>query len=231
MRHFAIFALVLPAAGRLAPRAAVCTMSAARGFGARTLGVDFGLRRTGLAVSAGIAPLPIGVLATAADNMTLLASQVVRAARGEGASQVVLGMPYNSSGGEGEQAVITREFGVVLAREAAPLPVYLWDERFSSAEASMRMNQGIGASMGESVDSVAAAIILETFFDGDFASAEWIPAPPREARDVVARRSPAPAGPAPSYLASRREMMERAALQEAALSSGSDQKKKKKKKR
>lgn len=138
-------------AARLASRAC----APARGFGTRTLGVDFGLRRTGLAVSAGIAPLPIGIIDDQSANLTAVAAQVVRAARSEGASQVVLGMPYNSSGGEGEQAVATRRFGELLAREAAPRPVYLWDERFSSAEASMRANAGDGAARGQALLSLA----------------------------------------------------------------------------
>jgi putative Holliday junction resolvase len=168
----------------------------------------------------------------AAENMTDVAKQVVRAARNEGASQFVLGMPYNSSGGEGEQAIITRAFGTILAQEAAPMPVYLWDERFSSAEASMRMNQGFGASVGESVDAVAAAIILEEFFDGDHASAEQILVAPGKERETVSRAPPAPVGPPPSYLEARRLMMERAALQEAALAAtGASLKSKKKKKK
>jgi putative Holliday junction resolvase len=187
---------------------------AANGFGTRTIGIDFGVRRTGLAVSAGIAPLPLGVIA--ADNMMHVAKQVVRAARSEGASQFVLGMPYNSSGGEGEQAIITRAFGTILAQEAAPMPVYLWDERFTSAEASMRMNQGLGASMGQSVDAVAAAIILEEFFDGDYASAEQIVVEPGQEVARVPRPPATPAGPPPSYLEARRQMMERVALKEAA---------------
>ena len=138
-------------AARLASRAC----APARGFGTRTLGVDFGLRRTGLAVSAGIAPLPIGIIDDQSANLTAVAAQVVRAARSEGASQLVLGMPYNSSGGEGEQAIATRRFGELLAREAAPRPVYLWDERFSSAEASMRANAGDGAARGQALLSLA----------------------------------------------------------------------------
>ncbi|EOD18937.1 hypothetical protein EMIHUDRAFT_451280 [Emiliania huxleyi CCMP1516] len=201
-------------AARLASRAC----APARGFGTRTLGVDFGLRRTGLAVSAGIAPLPIGIIDDQSANLTAVAAQVVRAARSEGASQLVLGMPYNSSGGEGEQAVATRRFGELLAREAAPRPVYLWDERFSSAEASMRANAGDGAAHGQSIDDVAAAIILEEFFEGDFASAELI-APPPEARAHARLVQPPPP---PSHAEVRAAMMARAAAQSGGTSGGAN---------
>ena len=137
----------------------------AGGVGTRTLGVDFGLRRTGLALSSGFAPLPLRVVpceGDSADGRTDTAREVARAAAGEGAAQIVLGMPLNSTGGEGEQATVTREFARVLAAAAAPLPVFLWDERFSTFEA-----RGRAATATHGVDAVAAAVILEEFFDAD----------------------------------------------------------------
>ena len=114
----------------------------AGGVGTRTLGVDFGLRRTGLALSSGFAPLPLRVVPcegdSGPDGRADAAREVARAAAGEGAAQIVLGMPLNSTGGEGEQATVTREFARVLAAAAAPLPVFLWDERFSTFEARGR---------------------------------------------------------------------------------------------
>ena len=137
----------------------------AGGIGTRTLGVDFGLRRTGLALSSGFAPLPLRVVpceGDSADGRADAAREVARAAAGEGAAQIVLGMPLNSTGGEGEQATVTREFARVLAAAAAPLPVFLWDERFSPFEA-----RGRAATATHGVDAVAAAVILEEFFDAD----------------------------------------------------------------
>ena len=137
----------------------------AGGVGTRTLGVDFGLRRTGLALSSGFAPLPLRVVpceGDSADGRADAAREVARAAAGEGAAQIVLGMPLNSTGGEGEQATVTREFARVLAAAAAPLPVFLWDERFSTFEA-----RGRAATATHGIDAVAAAVILEEFFDSD----------------------------------------------------------------
>ena len=191
--------------------------------GTRTLGVDFGLRRVGVAVSSGFAPLPISVLPCGGDteeDFERVASLVCAIASGEGATQVVLGMPYNRTGGEGEQAAITRAFANSLANAVAPRPVFLWDERFSSAEAEQRLNGGRGAARGELLDAVAAAIILEDFFaaDDDVAqSAPSIPAtriapsaPPPTAR---ASRRPVP----PSQADIKRAMRERAARQQKEL--------------
>ena len=69
----------------------------------RTIGVDFGLRRVGVAISSGIASLPLRVLPCGGgsiDDFQMVAQLVAKIAAGEGATQVVVGMPYNSTGGE-----------------------------------------------------------------------------------------------------------------------------------
>lgn len=209
------------------PRCAAAGAPIPGGRGTRTLGVDFGLRRTGLAISSGYAPLPLGILPSnrSVADFPRLADAVARHARGEGAAQIVLGMPYNSSGGEGEQASITREFAVALADAAAPLPVFLWDERFSSASASMRMNAGAGAAPGAAVDAVAAAVILEDYFAVAERSAQTPAGAPRDtatpadARAIhVPRSAPSPSGaarapyvppqPVPNLSEVRRRMIE-----------------------
>ena len=192
----------------------------------RTLGVDFGLARVGVAVTSGFAPLPLTVLpcsgAEEAD-FEATAKAVAGVCNGEGAVQVVLGMPYNSSGGEGEQAIVTREFATHLANAVAPRPVFLWDERFSSSVASTRMHGGKGAVRGESVDAVAAAVILEDFFaaeEEDVAKAPHVPPSAEwQAREAAAAasRPPLVRRPTPkSQSEVRREMMERAERAEQA---------------
>lgn len=223
---------MLPLTG-LAPRLVVlllCGPAAAlaptppRGVGTRTVGVDFGLRRTGLALSSGFSPMPVAVVSSdgSADDFPRVAERVVQLAAAEGATQIVVGIPLNATGGEGEQAEVTRVFATLLAARAAPRPVFLWDERFSSAEASIRMHQGSGAAPGEALDAVAAAVILESFFD-DAAGLERaeLVAPP--AGDEG--RQPAPPSPPPpkplSHSEVQRRMREKAAAQSRAAVLGS----------
>ena len=190
------------------------------GVGTRTVGVDFGLRRVGVAISSGFAPLPLTVLQCTSANSAgfeRVASALATVARGEGATQMVVGMPYNSTGGEGEQAAVTRKFAEVLADAVAPLPVFLWDERFSSAEATMRMNGGRGAARGEALDAVAAAIILEDFFAADDSACKAAPHVPSSRPRPAASTSPKPRPPTPpSQSEVRRRMMERVAQQQQA---------------
>ena len=96
------------------------------GVGTRTLGVDFGLRRVGLALSGGFAPLPLSVLPCddddAANDFRDIARRSARVAVGEGASQIVVGMPLNAAGEEGEQANVTRTFASTRGG-SSPLPL------------------------------------------------------------------------------------------------------------
>ena len=194
----------------------------AGGVGTRTLGVDFGLRRTGLALSSGFAPLPLRVVpceGDSADGRVDAAREVARAAAGEGAAQIVLGMPLNSTGGEGEQATVTREFARVLAAAAAPLPVFLWDERFSTFEA-----RGRAATATHGVDAVAAAVILEEFFDADCdarGNCECVDAPEAAAAAAAAAAAnDAAAASLPAVESAsekRRRLMAEARQQEADL--------------
>ena len=86
------------------------------------------LRRTGLALSSASrrCHCALSVRGRLGRRPRRRAREVARAAAGEGAAQIVLGMPLNSTGGEGEQATVTREVARVLAAaaaRAASLPV------------------------------------------------------------------------------------------------------------
>ena len=212
----ALVALSLPAGRALSLSSQPPTPS---NFGVRTLGVDFGLRCCGVAISSGFAPLPLRVMRCGGDSVEEfeeVAKACARICAGEGADQVILGMPYNSSGGEGEQANSTRVFASMLADAVYPRPVFLWDERFSSQVASMRMNKGKGATRGERVDAVAAAVILEDFFNAPEDASALAPHVPSTLSWADGDGSGAPrpkvklATP-PSQSEVRRAMMERAA--------------------
>lgn len=80
------------------------------------------------------------------------------------ASTVVVGMPLNAEGEEGEQALKVRDFFERLARRLR-IPVVTWDERFSTLEAEEIMID-LGRSRARRrkvIDKMAAAIILENY--------------------------------------------------------------------
>jgi putative Holliday junction resolvase len=128
----------------------------------RVVALDYGSARCGVAVSD-----PTGTLATPRDPILNPASkkgfQRLKAAIRElEAERVVVGLPLSLSGGDSAQTLEVREFAERLAR-AIPIPVELYDERFTT---SLALKAG-GTS---SLDSRAAATLLD----------EWLRLPIRE---------------------------------------------------
>ena len=78
--------------------------------------------------------------------------------------EIVLGLPKNMDGTEGERAALSLEFKDKLERRTG-LPVYMWDERLTTVEAIEIMDaDGIKPKDREKyVDMIAARVILEGF--------------------------------------------------------------------
>jgi putative Holliday junction resolvase len=132
----------------------------------KILGLDLGERRVGVAVSdpGGIMAHPLAQIQP--QNRRDLVQRVASLVREQGAGRVVVGMPYLSDGTRGQQARRTQ--GAVEAlRAALPVPVAVWDERFSTEEADEAMRQaGLTPRRRKARrDKVAAALILQAYLD------------------------------------------------------------------
>jgi putative Holliday junction resolvase len=132
----------------------------------RVLGVDPGSRRMGLAVSD-----EDGYIAS--PHATLEGGEVERAARGVveqarqlGVERIVIGLPLELDGREGDAARRARQLAARVA-ELSKLDVTLWDERLSSraAERALAASGMRGAERKRRVDRVAAALILQSYLD------------------------------------------------------------------
>jgi putative Holliday junction resolvase len=132
----------------------------------RVLGLDFGERRIGVAVSdeLGFAARPLPLV-----ERTSRAEDVARI--GEIASRrkvhtIVVGLPLNMDGSVGPGARRAQRFARLLGRELS-LPVELWDERLSTAEAERALIAAgeRRARRREVRDGVAAALILQGYLD------------------------------------------------------------------
>ncbi len=132
----------------------------------RVLGLDIGARRIGVAISD-----PLGRVATPLKVLDArsLASDLTplrRLAVDYEVELLVAGLPLTLAGEEGPQAADVRAKADELAC-ALRLPLELWDERLSTAEA-MRSMSASGVSARDSkaaVDMVAAALILQGYLD------------------------------------------------------------------
>jgi putative Holliday junction resolvase len=130
----------------------------------RYLAIDYGTKRTGLAVcDAGeMIASPLAVL-RGPKNLVRKIGQIVAA---EDIGAVVLGLPLNMDGSEGPQAKQVRAFAEQLKRHLR-IAVHLQDERLTSFGAEQKLREiGLGrARKRERRDALAAAEILQTFLD------------------------------------------------------------------
>lgn len=129
--------------------------------------VDLGRARTGLAVcdKGELLASPLAVLCQR--DPERLAGQIAEAAQGAGAQGLVVGLPRNMDGTEGESARFAREMGEKVARLTG-LPVEFQDERGTTITAHGYLNETNtrGKKRKAVVDAVAAAIILEDYLRG-----------------------------------------------------------------
>jgi len=128
------------------------------------IGLDYGTRRIGIAVSdeASRVAFPVGVHVEGRDGSVL--AYLADLVQDRGAQGVVLGLPLRADGSEGDIAERARRFGKRLS-EHLGLPVTMVDERYTSqaAERSIAL-RGRPARRGE-VDDVAAQMILQDHLD------------------------------------------------------------------
>ena len=130
----------------------------------RIMGVDFGEARTGLAVSDPARFLASGLGNVQGGGLEKTAERVLAVAAEQGAVALVLGLPVNMNGTEGPKAARIRELAAILERT---LPVYLMDERMTTMAAARFLNETNtrGKKRKETVDAVAATIILQNYLD------------------------------------------------------------------
>lgn len=133
----------------------------------RVLGIDYGRRRIGLALSdeEGIlaSPLPTYVRGRSEErDIARLATLIAR----HGATAVAVGLPLNMDGSRGEMAREAEAFADRIQKETA-LPVELFDERLTSSEAERVLLEANlpRRRRKELRDSLSAVLILQGHLD------------------------------------------------------------------
>ena len=128
------------------------------------LAVDYGDVRTGLAVCDRSEFLASPVAVITERNRDALVKLVSDKARELKAEEIAVGLPKNMDGSEGFRADACKEFAQLLC-EHSGIPTVLRDERLTtvSAHKLMSMNDVRGKKRKNTVDAVAAVIILEDY--------------------------------------------------------------------
>lgn len=130
----------------------------------RIMGIDYGDARTGVAISDLMCTLVGSATVVPSRNTEKAIADIVRLAKDNQVGQIVVGLPKNMDGTEGSRAALCRAFAARL-REAAGLPVDMWDERCTTVEAHNILSQCNlrGTKRKQTVDAVAASLILEGY--------------------------------------------------------------------
>ncbi|CAM4358243.1 Holliday junction resolvase RuvX [Saccharibacillus endophyticus] len=132
----------------------------------KLLGLDYGDRRIGVAVSDafGWTAQGIEVIQRREDDSHL--QRIVELAKLNEAEEVVVGLPKNMNGTIGPRGELCIEFAESL-RELLGLPVHLWDERLTtvSAERTLLEADVSRKKRKQVVDKIAAGLILQNYLD------------------------------------------------------------------
>jgi putative holliday junction resolvase len=132
----------------------------------RVLGLDVGSKTIGVAVSDPLGITAQGLNTIRRKNKRLDFAQLDALIQQYQIAEIVVGYPLRMSGAEGTQAEKMQQFAQEL-RQRFELPVHLWDERLTSAEANrlLRESEMSIKRRGEVVDRMAAVLILQGWMD------------------------------------------------------------------
>ena len=135
----------------------------------RVLGLDFGSKTVGVAVSDALMLTAQGVETIERKEENKLRRTLARIEElivEYDISEIVLGLPKNMNGTEGIRAELTNEFKEKLERRTG-LPVTLWDERLTTVAADKTMMEsGVRReNRKDYVDMIAAVLILQGYLD------------------------------------------------------------------
>ncbi len=155
-------------------------MTGGASFPGRLLGVDYGLKVVGLAISdpTGLLARPLQLLYRRSKAEDFAAIRALAAEHD--VVGLVVGLPLSPPDVTGyTQADRVRLWASRLAA-AVNLPVYLFDERYSSQDAEDIVRE-VGRTPPDRIDAVAAAVILQGFLDARREGLPWPePVPPAQ---------------------------------------------------
>jgi putative Holliday junction resolvase len=132
----------------------------------RVLAIDHGTKRMGIALSdeLGVVATPLEFIPAEPFNAFL--TRLKELIREKQVELILVGHPRNMDGSYGPAALKVQEFVAVL-KETIAIPMKLWDERLTSAQANRFLIQADVRrdKRKEKVDKAAAAILLQSYLD------------------------------------------------------------------
>jgi len=133
----------------------------------RILALDHGTRRIGVAVSDETKTIAQPLEYIPAEPFADFLARLKELLVAKEVDLILIGLPRNMDGSYGPAAQKVEAFAAVL-KTAVTVPIKMWDERLTSAQANRILIQG-GVRRDkrkEKVDKMAAAILLQSYLDG-----------------------------------------------------------------
>lgn len=130
------------------------------------LGVDYGSKRVGLAVSTPDQQIASALEIIQRSQPVQESKLLCKFCKEFKVVGLVVGLPVHMSGQEGEKAKLAREYGDWCS-EKTGLPVVYWDERFTSSLADNYLQQASVSpkKRKQLLDKLAAQLMLQSFLD------------------------------------------------------------------
>ena len=135
------------------------------------LGVDYGDKRTGLAECDISGMLASGIYTISEGGMKNTAVRVAREAESRNCKKIIIGLPKNMDGSEGERSQVIRAFAELL-KEQTNIPIDFYDERMTTMVAYRFLGETgtYGKKRKAAVDTLSAEIILQNYIDRERAA-------------------------------------------------------------
>ncbi len=132
----------------------------------RILGIDFGEARMGLAVSDPTGFLASGIGTVKVTGFKSAVEAAVNAVKEHKAELIVVGLPVNMDGSQGERANKCRDFAKEV-EEKSGIKAVMYDERRTTILAAGFMNETgtFGKKRKDAIDTLSAQIILQSYLD------------------------------------------------------------------
>ena len=130
------------------------------------LAVDYGDKRTGLAECDISGMLASGIGTISEGGMRKTAERVAREAESRSCKKIIIGLPKNMDGSEGQRTDVIRAFAD-LVREYTNIEIDFYDERMTTMIAYRYMSEvgTFGKKRKNNVDTLSAEIILQSYLD------------------------------------------------------------------
>ncbi len=133
----------------------------------RIIALDVGDKTVGVAVSDELNLTAQGTETIFRTSLKKDIGRIAEIAKAKDAKKIIMGLPKNMNGTEGERSKIVRDFAEKTARALPQVEIDFWDERLSTVAAERVL---IDADMSRKkrkkvVDKMAAVLILQGYLD------------------------------------------------------------------